>query len=116
MLGPLLRQDLRLLWRERSLQLVMVLTLASVFYAILSGSAWKANQLQELDAVQSEQAASLERELVQLQGLENGELSLKDAAAAGLPNTVKTAFIKALGPLSELGIGSANLRPRKAEI
>lgn len=116
MLKPLLRQDLRLLWRERSLMIVLALTLTSVFYAAFSGSAWKARQLEELAAAKSEQAVALERELEQLQGLTSGELSLKQAAAAGLPNTAKTAFIQPPGPLAELSIGSSDLRPREANI
>lgn len=116
MLRALLRQDLRLLWRERSLQLVTLLIVTSVLYATFSGSAWKNRQLEELRSAQGELATIFEQQLTQLEGLESGELSVQQAAAAGLPNTVKTIFIKAPGPLAELAIGSADLRPRKAEI
>lgn len=116
MLSALLRQDLRLLWRERSLQLVVLLTLATVLYATLSGSVWKTRQFDELREAQSELSAEAQVQLSQLQGLDTGELTLEQAASAGLPNAVKTAFIQSPGPLAELAIGSADLRPRKAEI
>jgi ABC-2 type transport system permease protein len=115
-LGPLLRQDFRLLLRERSFSLVLLLALAAVFYATWSGSAWKARQLAEADAARAELAAAFTRESAQLAGLESGELELAEAAAAGLPNTVKTSLLQPPGPLAELSIGSADLRPRKADI
>jgi ABC-2 type transport system permease protein len=116
MLGPLLRQDFRLLLREQSFALVLLLALAAVFYATWSGSAWKARQIAELDAARAELAAAFTRESAQLAGLESGELEVAEAAAAGLPNTVKTALLQPPGPLAELSIGSADLRPRKADI
>ncbi len=116
LLKPIIRQDLRLLSRERSLPLVVTLALICVFYATWSGSVWKARQLEQLAAAQSELALALERESRQLAGLAKGELSAQQAATAGLPNTVSTALLKPPGPLAELNIGSADLRPDKADI
>jgi len=116
MLGPLLRQDFRLLLRERSFALVLGLALAAVCYATWSGSTWKASQLAELDSARAELAAAFTRESAQLAGLESGELEIAEAAAAGLPNTVKTSLLQPPGPLAELSIGSSDLRPRKADI
>lgn len=115
-LAPLLRQDLTLLLRERSLPLMLLIALAAVFYATWSGSEWKGTQLAEFEQARQELAAAYEREAAQLEGIEDGSLSIAQAAAGGLPNAVKTSLLQPPGPLAELAIGSADLRPSKADI
>ena len=105
-----------MLLRERSIALVLLLALTAVFYATWSGSSWKTRQIAELEAARGELNAAFISESTQLAGLESGQLPLGDAAAAGLPNTVKTSLLLPPGPLAELAVGSADLRPAKADI
>ena len=116
MLRPLLRHDLRLMWRERSLQAVLLLVLVAVLYATWSGITWKAQQTAEIQAARAELNSTDAREMAQLVGMETGELEVAQIAASGLPNSVKTSLLLPPGPLAELAIGSADLRPRKADI
>ena len=108
MLAALLRQDLTLMLRERSLPLVLCIAVVAVVYATWSGSTWKAQQLIELDRAQQELSAGFTRESLQLERLESGELTLAEAAGAGLPNAVRTSLLQPPGPLAELAIGSAD--------
>jgi ABC-2 type transport system permease protein len=116
MLTALLRQDLKLMLRERSLPLVLLIAVAAVFYASWSGSSWKEQQQQEFKQAQRELKESYQREAEQLEGLASGELTLAEAASAGLPNTVKTSLLLPPGALAEFSVGSADLRPHKADI
>lgn len=116
LLRALLRHDLRQLWRERTVTAVLAITLGAVCYASWSGSQWKAMQLSEFDSAHSERGAAFEREAQQLGALDSGSLDIARAAAAGLPNTVKTELLLPPGPLAELSIGEADLRPSKATV
>lgn len=116
MIISLLRQDLTLLLRERSLPLVLLIALISVGYAVWSGAQWKAAQWAQFEQAQAALAAGYAREAQQLADLERGALTLQDVAAAGLPNTVNTSLLLPPGPLAEFAVGSADLRPSKADI
>lgn len=116
MLGTLIRHDLRLLVRERSALLVAVLIVAAVVYAVWSGSSWKAVQLAEFDAARAEYEGLIAAELSSLQALRRGELTIADVPSAGLPHTVQAQLLQPPGPLAELAIGEADLRPTRATI
>ena len=115
-LGPLLRHDFRLLSRERTVLVVLAVTLAAVGYAIYSGSSWKARQQAEIAAARAELATAVETERDSLRNLESGAIEIAAAPAAGLPNTVRTELLLPPGPLAELSVADADLRPSKATI
>jgi len=115
-LGPLLRHDLRQLSRERTVAMVLALALAAVAYATWSGSAWKARQRAELDAAATALAEATAEETRTLRALADGTLAVADAPGAGLPNTVRTELLLPPGPLAELAVGEADLRPDQATI
>lgn len=112
----LLAQDLRLLARERTVVIVLALALAAVGYASWSGSGWHARALAAQEAAQSALAAATAREAAVLGALAPGTLPPPEAAAAGLPNTVRTDYLRSPGPLAGLAIGDADLRPAQATI
>ncbi len=116
MFGALIRHDLRVLVRERSALLVAVLSVAAVVYAVWSGSSWKAVQLAEFDAARAAYNDQVATESVSLQALGRGELTIAEAPSAGLPNTVQVELLQPPGPLAELAIGEADLRPTRATI
>jgi len=112
----LIRQDLHLLAREKTLAPVLLITLVAVFYAIYSASQWKAELLESYSSAVQSQSSQTQNQRQQIVDLQSGALTISQAPSAGLPNMVSFEYQRKPGLMTEFSVGDSDLRPTSASI
>jgi len=107
------KHEARLLWRDRSLMLVVVLFGLMCVYAIGRGSAWVHERRAELAPLPDSGRQSLHN---LRERLANDDEGVPNPSAAHVAGGVSQTLIAPPGPLAEFSIGRADVAPDRTEV
>jgi ABC-2 type transport system permease protein len=109
-----LRNELRLLWRDRAAQMVCVMWCAALLYALTTG--WQVAERTRMD-VQAFAKAALDRTNAQKAKVAEAERTGKVSDRfAGFPSTIRAAAVLPVSPLAYLTVGEMDLLPHTATV
>lgn len=116
MTKSLLIHDLRLLGRDGSLLLAILVLAAALLYGLSTGIAWKSGRLAAIEATAIAAAEESAAARADLAAITEDPAKAEALPRAGLPTSVSSPAIKPPGVLAELGIGQEDVLPFRAKV